>query len=146
MTTEDDFQNAIDANRDDWQTRLVFADWLEERGDPRAEGYRHFLTRADIRVFEDPDCDAAWTWFNGRYFRRGSFAARVDHSFIPPDLFALLEGGTQTKGDEANGDYSGQGWRDFPSRRVAEDALARAFARLPSDRRAELIAAPVSER
>jgi uncharacterized protein (TIGR02996 family) len=30
MTTEDDFQAALDANPGDWQTRLVFADWLQE--------------------------------------------------------------------------------------------------------------------
>jgi uncharacterized protein (TIGR02996 family) len=40
MTTEDDFQRALDADTTDWQTRLVFADWLEEQGDPRADGYR----------------------------------------------------------------------------------------------------------
>jgi uncharacterized protein (TIGR02996 family) len=39
VTTEEDFQNALDANPKDWQTRLVFADWLQERGDERAEGY-----------------------------------------------------------------------------------------------------------
>ena len=31
MTTEDDFQAAPDASPDDWQTRLVFAAWLQER-------------------------------------------------------------------------------------------------------------------
>src|SRR5829696_4545434 len=40
MTTEDDFNAALDAKPEDWQTRLVYADWLQERGDPRAEGYR----------------------------------------------------------------------------------------------------------
>lgn len=40
MTTEDDFQKALDADPNDHQTRLVFADWLQERGDERAEGYR----------------------------------------------------------------------------------------------------------
>lgn len=40
MTTEEDFQAALDANPDDWQTRGVFADWLQERDDVRAEGYR----------------------------------------------------------------------------------------------------------
>ena len=40
MTTEEDFQKALDANPDDWQTRLVFADWLQDRDDPRADGYR----------------------------------------------------------------------------------------------------------
>ena len=40
MTKEDDFQKALDAHPEDWQTRLVFADWLQERGDPRAEFLR----------------------------------------------------------------------------------------------------------
>lgn len=40
MTTEDDFQRMLDENPGDHTTRLVFADWLDERGDPRAAGYR----------------------------------------------------------------------------------------------------------
>lgn len=40
MTTEDDFQRAIDATPNDRMLRLVFADWLQERGDPRSDGYR----------------------------------------------------------------------------------------------------------
>jgi uncharacterized protein (TIGR02996 family) len=40
MTTEEDFLRAIlDDINDAWR-RLVFADWLEERGDPRAEWLR----------------------------------------------------------------------------------------------------------
>jgi uncharacterized protein (TIGR02996 family) len=37
---EDAFQSRLDEHPDDHTTRLVFADWLEERGDPRAAGYR----------------------------------------------------------------------------------------------------------
>lgn len=40
MTTEDDFQAALDADPTDFTARLVFADWLDEQGDPRAAGYR----------------------------------------------------------------------------------------------------------
>ena len=40
MTTEDDFRRLIDSNPNDWQNYLVFADWLQERDDPRAVGYR----------------------------------------------------------------------------------------------------------
>lgn len=39
-TTEEDFHRQLDANPDDHHTRMVFADWLQERDDPRAEGYR----------------------------------------------------------------------------------------------------------
>jgi uncharacterized protein (TIGR02996 family) len=37
---EEPFHAALDAKPDDSTLRLVFADWLEERGDPRAQGYR----------------------------------------------------------------------------------------------------------
>ncbi len=38
MTTEEDFQAALDLHPDDWQTRLVFADWLQDRSDSPADG------------------------------------------------------------------------------------------------------------
>ena len=40
MTEEDAFIQAIVASPDDSAPRLVFADWLEERGDPRGEDIR----------------------------------------------------------------------------------------------------------
>ena len=40
MTTEDDFRAALDADPADWQTLLVFSDWLPDRADLRADGYR----------------------------------------------------------------------------------------------------------
>ncbi len=40
MTDEAAFQAAIDADPANVALRLVFADWLEERGDWRAAGYR----------------------------------------------------------------------------------------------------------
>src|SRR5262245_46278944 len=47
MVEESTFLAAIVASPHDWGPRLVFADWLEERGDPRAEMIRllHELTR-----------------------------------------------------------------------------------------------------
>ena len=57
MTTEDDFQTAIDAHPEDWQTRLVFADWLDEHNDPRggvirlAERVRHLGPEATAREY-----------------------------------------------------------------------------------------------
>lgn len=40
MTDEKAFLDAIALAPDDWNLRLVFADWLEEQGDPRALAYR----------------------------------------------------------------------------------------------------------
>src|SRR5260370_747955 len=46
---ENDFHDALRADPHDLALRLVFADWLEERGDPRGELPRltHLLTRPD---------------------------------------------------------------------------------------------------
>src|SRR5436190_2015217 len=40
MSTEDAFLDALLADPSDFETRLIFADWLEERGDPRGEFLR----------------------------------------------------------------------------------------------------------
>lgn len=40
MTTEQEFQNILDKTPEDAHTRWVLADFLEERNDPRAPGYR----------------------------------------------------------------------------------------------------------
>src|SRR5262245_22994715 len=67
MTTEDDFQNALDANPNEHHTRLVFADWLQERGDPRAEGYRALgrLRRVPTSKFRQPHSRKPWfLWYS----------------------------------------------------------------------------------
>lgn len=47
MTDEQGFQNALQEHPDDNSLRLIYADWLGERGDPRAELIRllHTLTQ-----------------------------------------------------------------------------------------------------
>src|SRR5712692_270029 len=40
MTNDDAFQLALENDPSRSDTRLVFADWLEEQGDARAAGYR----------------------------------------------------------------------------------------------------------
>jgi len=40
MITEAEFRKAINSEPDNWAMYLVFADWLEDRGDWRAAGYR----------------------------------------------------------------------------------------------------------
>jgi uncharacterized protein (TIGR02996 family) len=121
MTTEDDFQAALDADPDDWQTRLVLADWLEERGDERGAGYRalglhrHRPPRGDGHV-----------WFNAARY------GRVTSENLPADWFGELCEETDGESD----------WfRTWNTRREAEDAAARAFGRLQPERRAELLSA-----
>lgn len=41
MTAEQDFERQLDADPHDWEQRLIYADWLEERGEMvRANGQR----------------------------------------------------------------------------------------------------------
>lgn len=122
MTTEDDFQRALDANIEDWQTRLVFADWLEERGDPRAEGYRAL---GALRLYADLGYHRRFVYqSSGEWTAGGS----PDRSVLPRDWYAPLMPSRELEleNDEA--------------RRSAEDKAALAFARLSPQRRAELFA------
>jgi uncharacterized protein (TIGR02996 family) len=141
MTTEDDFQRALDANPDDWQTRLVLADWLEERGDPRAEGYRA-LGMMRLKPFPCAPRDTKpkqvrrKRHFYGDVSRVGpEYGDTTDYSacLLPSDWLAELK-----SWDVENGAYR---WVWVKGgRRKAEDAATLAFAKLPAERRAELLA------
>lgn len=50
MNDRDSFLQAIRANPDDDHLRLIYADWLEERGDPRGE-----FIRVQIELAKEPD-------------------------------------------------------------------------------------------
>jgi uncharacterized protein (TIGR02996 family) len=129
MTTEEDFQRALDREPDDWQTRLVFADWLQEHGDPRAEGYRALGLIARWPVSgKMPD---GTRYVLGNSDRARPKARKWKACIIPADWFALL-----VHPREALPDLP---WNYYTSRREAEDAAALAFAKLPAERRAELL-------
>lgn len=125
MNDEDAFQAHLDAHPDDHTARLVFADLLEERGDPRAEGIRALgvlclIPERDGR-HHDWHCNP----------RRSQFVRQM-----PPDWILLIPGSRRVL-------YAGASTRDSrkgpKSRRTVEDAAALAFARLPDARRAELL-------
>jgi uncharacterized protein (TIGR02996 family) len=141
MTTEDDFQAALDANPADWQTRLVFADWLDERSDVRAEGYRalgQLRKCPSRRVGEKDPRLGEKEWFIGSEDAL-NFGPRRDERYVraqfPPDWWSLVECG-EPWGHGAGPDA----WLFFATRRETEDAAALAFAELPPERRTELLA------
>ncbi len=135
LTTEDDFQNAIDQKLDDWLTRLAFADWLDDQSDPRASGYRAIAVQRRCPFRGTSGGKKAWWWHTQPPGSRG-----WDHNDIPADWFALLP----------LGEVNSQFWpvytekSDVRTRRECEDALALAFAELPMPRRAELLTPPPS--
>src|SRR5262249_3250684 len=132
VTTEEDFQKALDKNPDDWQTRLVFADWLQERGDVRAEGYRAIgAQRMRPNRWEQGKKKFHWWWGGGK----SDWARHSDVVVLPKDGFEQLPAPRR----------DGHAWpaHDDPNtRRGAENAAALAFANLPAVRRAELLTAP----
>ncbi len=113
MTTEDDFQRQLDEHPDDFQTRLVFADWLQDRDDPRAEGYRAL----GVNEMHPMLLSHRWLYLPAQLRAAGA-------QWMPHDWCHYLT--------VADGDH-------HPSRRAAEDAAALAFAKLPEQRRAELL-------
>lgn len=125
VTTEDDFQRALDENQTDWQTRLVFADWLDERDDPRAEGYRA-LGALLIYPFGQPDSDC---WFHD-----GTYAGGNDRNAIPHDWFSLLPASDTMPNANVWPLHAKR-----KSRREVESIAALAFTMLPAARRAELL-------
>lgn len=128
MTTEDDFHALLDANPDDANTRLVFADWLQDRGDPRAEGYR---AMGEHRK-RPHQISGLWWWA-----RESEENAAHPHERLPTDWFRPL---TWTSRDIYEGTF-----QYFDSRGEAASSAALAFAQLPAARRAELLAtAPAS--
>lgn len=128
MTTEDDFQNALAAAPRDWQTLLVFADWLQENGDTRAEGYRAMgMRRAAPSFFDTAD---VWVWLNSHHATYYAKNAEMRAATLPDDWYDFLpRAKSMTCAEE---------------RRKLNSALndaARAFAKLPSERRVELLVA-----
>jgi uncharacterized protein (TIGR02996 family) len=121
VTTEDDFQAALDQNPEDWQTRLVFADWLDERGDERGPGYRALGLQR-----HRPPRGNGYVWFNAANY------GRITFDNLPADWFREL---FHEKGGVPDA------FKVWGTRREAEDAAALAFAKLPPERCAELLAA-----
>jgi uncharacterized protein (TIGR02996 family) len=131
MTTEDDFHLALDRRPRDFHCRLVFADWLEERDDPRAEGYRA-LGALRKRPIKDPWLKGSEQQAEWRLYSDLAGCIPKGPDDLPGDWFMLISRqSTSTK--------SGVGLRWW-SRREAEDAAALAFSKLPADRRQELLA------
>jgi uncharacterized protein (TIGR02996 family) len=115
MNEEAGFLAAIAANRQDWTARLVYADWLEERGDLRAAAVRVLATR---RILPDPPNEThpkTWNYF---------VCSPRPEVMLPPDWwdewYAIGKARHQTETE-------------------SEAAAVRAFAMLPAARQLALL-------
>jgi uncharacterized protein (TIGR02996 family) len=139
MTTEDDFQRQLDACPDDAQMRLVFADWLQERGDERSEGYRALGAN---RLYAIMPGERGWgVWYNDSQYTLPVEDAPLR---LPEDWFGCVESLIRAATDEGTlsiGYAEGVPgyWQGFNARFLAENAAALAFARLPAERRRQLL-------
>lgn len=122
MNDEDAFQAWLDEHPDDHTTRGIFGDWLADRGDERAEGYwamaRLGFHPDEFGEYRPVKC---WGRADNEFYDR-------KHAALPHDWFGLIDEGLDV-----------EWWLDFLTRQQAEDAAARAFAKLPAERRAELL-------
>jgi uncharacterized protein (TIGR02996 family) len=102
---------------DDWQTRLILADWYEEHGeDDKAHAQRWMVENQ-----KHPAGGAKnWTWFCEGRVR----STDLPQTNIPEDIFDLLP---WKPTDFRWGDPVK--WIDYPSLQKAEDALAVALVK-----------------
>jgi uncharacterized protein (TIGR02996 family) len=116
MTTEDYFWQMLADNPDDSHTRLVFADWLEERGDDRAEGMRalgelkirpHYYTSSKEYGYD--------MWPTDDYYK---------HCELPIDWFRLMQ-------EPHTGKFWGGYVRTATTVKGIESSAAIAFGQLP---------------
>jgi uncharacterized protein (TIGR02996 family) len=141
MTTEDDFQAMLAADPNDHATRLILADFLDERGDPRGPGYRALAILRRLPV--QPDRPSRFI-YPGYCNTRGARSvdgkdARAEAALavLPKDWLTATQkrlGATDPLQDER--------WACADTRRAIEDVAAGAFADLTPARRTRLLRPP----
>ena len=146
---EDAIQAGLDAEPGDWQARLVLADLLDERGDPRGPGYRalgrHRVWPHHCRDVLNLD---TWAYHNGRGPTGASARPMADAHRLPSQRWLDLTQDEEyrTLGRKMDGYKTRNTVLSScvaPSRRWLEDCAARAFAGLePAERRALLEGPP----
>lgn len=132
-TEEASFWSRLQQYPDDTLTKLVFADWLQDRGDVRSEAVR-VLVANEYR----PTQYEGWYWgtdSNNLYGKGTIGYPDGRNDLLPDDWFRLLPLGTFR--------FSPM-WKHYPTRLEAVQVAVEAFTQLPEWRRTELLqVAPV---
>lgn len=132
MTSEEDFQKSLNRNPADHLTRLVFADYLEELGDPRADGYRA-LGLLQLSPLPSKAYPGKCYWGNGGYTRWTCNESENFKGHLLPKWWAMKL---------PNPDIT---WRKFESRRSADDTAADSWRFVSPTKREEILKAVVTE-
>jgi uncharacterized protein (TIGR02996 family) len=132
MTSEEDFQRALNRNPSDHLTRLVFADYLDELGDPRADGYRA-LGLLQLSPYIRITGRCLCFYGNGGYKRwTETELEKYTRHFLPAAWAIKLPNSDMT-------------WNIFLSRRIADDTVADSWRFVSLAKREEILKAVVTE-
>mgnify|MGYP000060608491 CR=1 FL=1 len=139
MTDLDALHAALDAEPWSATLRLVIADELDALGDPLREGYRALglLGRYPRTSTRGGYPGEFWQWVRqgNPWAWTGAFCDGELLSFALPDAWVKEIATSPT----INYTNYGAGWREFPTRREADDAAAKAFTRLPAATQAAIL-------
>ena len=111
MTDHSEFESHLDAHPDDWEYRLVYADWLEEHGDAFCETQRWMVANKQRAYKTGESKSYVWTWCENYPARPWSGHVR---SALRPGVYVLLEN---------------QGGVKYPTRHAAEVDLHNALVK-----------------
>lgn len=120
-TTIESLQAVLDTEPNNWQTRLVLADALDE--DAGGESPLGYAQRWMAQHQRTPNLDGTWDWWC--FQTTCKLEALQDlHQFNHVDeaTFKTMEASTKTSGWDGNCAY-----KEYPGRREAEDDLAQAL-------------------
>ncbi len=160
MTTEEDWNKLLDENPADFDSRRIFGDWLEERGDPRADGYRALgvLRKHPLQCRSELEhhrfIKGKWFFHVGRYGHIEPGDLKVIYPYmaeevneLPADwMVAAVVSRFMRNKSPSVADKNNELWMGYTALRSgAEDMAALAFAELPFNRRQQLLAGVVSQ-
>lgn len=103
------FHRALENHNDDSAARLLFAEWLGGRGDPRADGYRYMA----ISLKHPYRSYATWEWWN-------IDSANEEQIRLPSHLWIKLPVSAPPGYPRC---------KEWGSRRQAEEALCKLLSR-----------------
>ena len=146
MTTEKDFQDMLDADPFDHNTRLVLAEWLMEYNDPRAEGYAALAFNRIVPYRGRPregyidNKIPGWSlWGGGGAYWELNRNEEGKSGNIPNEWRDLLEPTGHYLNDiDGNANVESLGfWK--PTRKECEDCAALAFNKLNAEYKRKLL-------
>lgn len=105
MESEQAYIDAINADPDDRTLQLVYAEWLEEQGDPRAEGWRVLIEAGKRPILDYNSINPShlffgWSWFPDPTFEDGPskhhWAALIPYACLEQEVWSKAKGITET--------------------------------------------------